>query len=325
MSKISPEYENFINTHNNLTRCQKKSYLMNDIFNYPENYDNYQYKYKYLVTEIYNNKRYKHERKFSLMIMKFASKKLSDNLFNIISKNNFSDIQVLNIIKKNKEKNKKSIYNKHCKEWEYILQFIALHYHKIVDTLKLDKNTKYLDIGSGDGYKTEYFGKELNALKIAGSDIDKWARYNQENIKKTFDFYKIENNRINVEENTFNVCSCMVMLHHLKCNDLNSFLQEIKRILVNNGVLIIVEHNCHNSIDSILFDLLHLNYEYLIDGNKDALSDFQGNNYYDIMHWEFIMKNNGFKKIKSKTLFPSIYDELRHDNLFVSFYLNIKV
>ncbi|MGQ8337740.1 class I SAM-dependent methyltransferase [Sunxiuqinia sp. A32] len=110
-------------------------------------------------------------------------------------------------------------------------------------TFFLEKSVKnVLDVGSGIGdfvkILNDVFG---NGAKIVGTDPgDQWLiearkRFSQDNIS----FERMNGEKLNFEDNSFDVVSISNALHHLK--DIGETFAEMKRVLKPNGWIIVNE------------------------------------------------------------------------------------
>jgi len=143
----------------------------------------------------------------------------------------------------------------------YILQFLTRSIEeekRIIRTFILQrgisKNIRILDFGCGEGIFSATFG-DANKIKYIGIDRDfnsiKFARelnrsaiffVNDENICfkiKNFDFILLNN-----------------VLHHMTHNEIEILLSEIKRVLKENGVLIVTELAPRDQQKGIFFKII---------------------------------------------------------------------
>lgn len=321
------EYFNYINSNKDITECQKK--MLKKYFEdlnkiYMDRKSNEQ-----IITLMNNCLKHNLVTKISKirnLFYAFFDKEFTEELIGFILKTNAKDDVIIEYVLKNKsntaEKNKiKNI----CNNWSYIIEYIVLKYTKInpmtIDNLK---KFKYIDVGCGSGNKTNKISKELklNEKNVFGADISTWGPYNQKKYDHKFNFIKIKNEKIDIESNSFDFVTCILMLHHVK--NLDVLLEEIKRILKPNGILLIIEHNNYDDYDNLILDILHMLYGYLYDKNNRYLSNPDYAKYYNSFMWNFILNKKNFKLIETNPLFTELSNDIRYDNLFYSFYKNIK-
>jgi ubiquinone/menaquinone biosynthesis C-methylase UbiE len=336
------EYKIYIENNENLTRCQKKIFIeykkiINTIYvNHKSNIQFYT-----IISNINKYNIIAYELKIKTIFYKFFNKKFTNELYNLIKNTlNIKDTEIIEYIKKRYIKNKKikdsSSYNlknpglislslKICNEWTFIIELMALRYKKIMNKKYIPSKIKYIDIGSGGGHKTLKMGKEfeLDKENIFGADIEKWGPYNQEKVDHKFNFIEIKDDKINAEDNSFDIASCILMLHHVK--NLDAFIYEIKRILKPGGILLVIEHNVYDDYDHLILDILHTLYEALVDKKTTYFEYPEYSSYYSWLGWEYIFKKRNFTHIENNVLFTKINDETRYDNIFYSFYQNDKI
>ena len=328
------DYFKYIDSSDNITQCQKKMlkyYFDNLNTFYMDRKSNSQVKtlinncYKYnLITKI---------AKIKNLFYTFFDKEFTDELFRKISKEKLNDNDFIDWVLKNnlKHKNKNSGENfkikSICNNWTYIIEYIVLGLNKINQERKLGMNLqkiKYIDIGCGSGNKTNKFAQELRLdyANVYGADISTWGPYNQKEYLHKFNFVQISNDKIDLDANSVDFVSCILMLHHVK--NLESLLTDIKRILKPGGILLVIEHNNYDDNDNLILDILHMLYGYLYDKNNRYLSEPDYALYYNSFVWNYVLNLNGFSLISSNSLFTELSNDIRYDNLFYSFYINDK-
>lgn len=328
----SNDYFKYIDSNENITSCQKKmlKYYFNNLNTfYVDRKSNLQV--KTLINNCYKNNLVTKIAKIKNLFYTFFDKEFTDELFRKISKEKINDNEFINWILKNNHKHKNSgeklKIKSICNNWTYIIEYVILNLKKINNEKKLNLDLtkiKYIDIGCGSGNKTNKIAQELNIdyKNVYGADISTWGPYNQKQYSHKFNFVQISNDKIDLDDNSVDLASCILMLHHVKNLDL--FLKEIKRILKPNGVLLIIEHNNYDDYDNLILDILHMLYGYLYDKNNRYLEQPDYALYYNAFIWNYILDKNGFNIINSNPLFTELSNDIRYDNLFYSFYINDK-
>jgi ubiquinone/menaquinone biosynthesis C-methylase UbiE len=152
--------------------------------------------------------------------------------------------------------------------------------------------TCYLDIGCFDGNITEAFGNEfnLNKMQVHGADIKSYNNYER------ITFSKYDGITLPYSDNSFDIITCLMILHHIPKKNLFSALQEINRVLKPNGVLILREHDVNNSNQCYLLDIMHDFYDYVwgdVNTIKPEKSDQWSTNYKNNHEWTDLLKNIG--------------------------------
>ncbi len=323
------KYNKFIETNNFLTPCQKKilKYLptLKNKFYVPVKSNKQMYTY---VTNAEKNQDILKIANLILLLKKFTSYENAINIVEQLKKKEISDIEIIKLIDDNKQlsRNPDDLYGI-CSSWKYILQILS---HIIKNNqfynYNINYKTKYLDIGCGSGYKTSMFGNYIGIYdkNIYGTDIKSWGPYAEKlHEKHNFNFKFIkDNNKLDYEDNSFDLVSCFLMLHHVKKIDV--LLSEIKRILKPGGILLIIEHDSHNDFDNMILEILHTLFEYFSDGNKNVINEPNYSNYLNWCEWDFIFTEHSFSYIFGDYIFTTIEHNTRFDNIYYAFYKNNK-
>lgn len=125
--------------------------------------------------------------------------------------------------------------------------------YKIKEISHLFKNKKrirILDVGCGDGNSAKYFLEYFKNIEYIGIDISsdsiKVARNNNNNSKFHFEVYDGKN--IPFEQKSFDLVFIACVMHHVSPKNHISLLKECKRVLKNDGTVIIFEHNPYNPL-----------------------------------------------------------------------------
>lgn len=173
----------------------------------------------------------------------------------------------------------------------------ADEWFSVIKTTKLNF-TKYLDVGSNTGSITVEFGKNLGLNKdsIHGIDLDSFSTQKIIPVKG-FDFQYYNGLKIPFNDNTFDIITCSMVLHHVKYQSI--LISDIRRVLKKNGIILIKEHDSKSESVDNLIKLEHLLYDTLSLGL--SYNNFS-ENYYFRQTNKSILKNimleNGFTQIK---------------------------
>ncbi len=106
-----------------------------------------------------------------------------------------------------------------------------------------------LDVGCGHGLIHPYLlAQDSIKLKISGVDIassvvDLARTKNPEVAYESYDGMKLP-----YAENTFDIAFAICVMHHVPSQQWSNFLQEMKRVVKSNGLVVIFEHNPVNPI-----------------------------------------------------------------------------
>jgi len=154
---------------------------------------------------------------------------------------------------------------------------------EIISLLNPKKSDRILEIGCGSGVLL----KELEKYKcsIIGIDVSKEAI---EMAKKNTSISKLilsSTDKLDFDNNSFDKIICQHIVEHL--NNFDIVLEELKRILKNNGCLIIVTPNINYPDNNLFYDPDHKHIFSLFELKK-------------------ILENHGFIIDKSYTLMPRI-------------------
>jgi ubiquinone/menaquinone biosynthesis C-methylase UbiE len=321
------DFINYINTNYFLTECQKKSilYYYNQRFKFfVENNSN-----KQIITyfkEANDNNNIEELTRLHLLFNHFMNNEVSLKTIDYIkTKKKVNDSDIINYILKNMDKITNKTNDKFkCDKWIYAIQHISLIYLNLIKLnkyhSKIDiKNLKYLDICCGNGKKTGIFQKNLNLQKenTYCTDIDTWGPYKNRS-KMPFQFKLIVDNILDYENNSFDLTSCILSLHHVK--DLNKFISEIARITKPGGYFILIEHSVITDYDRLFINIQHLLYTVLYDNRMNFLENPDYIYCYSMNEWNYIMmKHNFILKREEELEFDSQFS-FKYDNIFYGLY-----
>ena len=218
-----------------------------------------------------------------------------------IASNNFLDLYFYNEFYEKAEKSE--VHSEFCKlvYGKDLCQHGMLDMNqldKLIEISKLNSNSNVLELGCGNGFITEYISDKTQC-HITGIDIAKKAiehaneRTKQKNNRIIFETKNME--KLDYKEKSFDVIISIDTLYFVK--DLNNTLQNIQRLLKQEGVMYIFYHvppdaaccsELNPSKDSMLgkaLDRLNCKYQ-TIDFTKE-----------NKRHWE--LKKQVLLKLKS--------------------------
>ena len=321
--------KNYDTKYNAISACEKKriaNYLkLKNTFYIPQ-------KSNLQISTFYNNalKYCSQEilRLQSLFLHFISYKKINIILKVLYSKKNNNDQEIFNIIQNDKdEKHDKSNKYKTCSTWKYAVENLAIEWFKIKNTQNGHKvsSTKYLDIGCGNGSKTLLFESLFGFSKnnVFGTDISKWGPYASNNKKKLpFQFELINDNKLNFADNSFDFITCILTLHHIE--EMEKIILEIKRVLKNGGIFLLIEHNIYTDYDRLIVDIEHLLYSAIYDKKSDYIENPEYMKCYNKYEWNYIFDGFDFSLMKSDVLVFENEHQSRYDNVYYAFYENIK-
>lgn len=312
------KYLEWINSNTLITKCQKKILLQH----YTNKYNLYikpdsNMQFITLISDIIKNDNVEEMARIILLLRHFINKKLTNNIIGEFKKyNKLTDQSVLDII------TQKSEYIKShdiCDKWMISIERLALLYYQLFP-LASKKNIKYLDIGCGNCKKTSFFAKNFDLItsNVSCTDIETWGPYASDKSKLPFNFKFIKNNKLDYENNQFDIITCILTLHHVQ--ELDIFINEIYRILKKDGILILIEHCVYTDYDRLQINIQHLLYSVMFDKKEDAISNPDYMQTYNTYEWNYIMSNHNLKCIDHNVLqFGNEYS-LSYDNIFYAIY-----
>ena len=136
--------------------------------------------------------------------------------------------------KRNYEEKKENLKNKHSRTLEIINQLLIFNKLDVIN-----KNKKFLDIGCGDGSLVKYLNS--NGIDATGCDIKDL------NFEKDIFPYK---------DSSFDYILLYSVIEHI--NNTDHLILEIRRMLKNSGILIIITPNFRYCFNSFYDDPTHI-------------------------------------------------------------------
>ena len=152
------------------------------------------------------------------------------------------------------------------------------------------KVNSILDYGGNIGDTAYAIGKNLNLSKenINVVDINEWTGFKwTPRSDITFTHF---NDMKNIKDKSIDLITIFHTLHHIKKKKYKYILENLNRILSDNGVVVLYEHDNKNSNVENIIDLEHCIYDVVISQTstyKEYVNNFYGK-YYDIKKWEKI-------------------------------------
>lgn len=235
--------------------------------------------------------------------------------------------------------NSKYMYNDEYGYESGVNSTMRNHLKKIVNKIKklkkLDKKSVVMDIASNDGTLLNFYPK--NVIKIGIDPILKRFKKNYKNIDyKISDFFSYKNfSKINLQKKV-DVVTAFAVFYDI--DNPNQFLRDIKKILKNDGILILEQSNLAKMINLNSFDTIcqeHYGYystnviNLLLKKNNLTIFDLEyndsngGSSRYYIKHSE-----NNKIKVNNKNIKKALNFEntlmLEKKSTYKKFYLRIK-
>lgn len=182
------------------------------------------------------------------------------------------------------------------------------------------KPTCYLDIGCFDGNITNAIGNyfRLSPLQVYGVDIVDFP-----NMNSNITFNQYDGITLPFSNDSFDLVTCLMTLHHIPEENLCKLLTEIHRVMRPGGIIIIREHDCNNKIENIGLDIMHNFYDHVWNNDdekwRSEKSGFEKANYKSNITWTKLFVDNGFI-VNTK---PSIFIN-ENLNPFMSYFVSYK-
>ena len=242
----------------------------------------------------------------------FIGKMHSEMIFTLI-KYEKSDEEILNFIKLNYNFENR-IFNK-----MYDLEEISRRIVTNTKRININKNKiKILDIGTGSGKKIKEIQKIINndiKCEIFGADIMEWGPY-EKNKKFDFPFKLIQTNpyKIPYSDKMFDCITLILVLHH--ADNISDILTECYRMLKDDGLLILVEHDVWLDKTHMIIDLQHRIYNKIYNEGEMIKSM-----YYNYYEWDLIFLKNNFKIFKAYYLNQFFTNRIKYDVQILNIYI----
>lgn len=225
-------------------------------------------------------------------------------------KNKKKDKIIYNFIKKNyKMKNSKN-------RLLYYISKISDKINKYINKYENKKTTpKILDVGVGNGKKLNLI-KQFIECDIYGTDIKSWGPYDKKvknNFKFPFKYIKDNPYKIPYDNKMFDCIILILTLHH--CEDIKKTINECKRILKDDGLIVIVEHDIWNDYDNMIIDIQHNIYTNIFNEKKS-----KPGKYFNFIEWDIIFNDCKMKPIYGDRISENINFRQRYDLQFLGIY-----
>jgi 2-polyprenyl-3-methyl-5-hydroxy-6-metoxy-1,4-benzoquinol methylase len=177
----------------------------------------------------------------------------------------------------------------------------------------------YLDYGCAEGNITISMGKnlKLQSNNIHGADVRSipndgfnFIQLNAENK----DIPPLPNSILpTIQNNSISIITCSMVMHHVQ-HPLETF-QELRRIIQDNGCLVMREHHCDSTEMATFLDIVHglysLSWSNPIEW-PNFLDEYEA--YYKSQtDWDKIAIDAGFKRVTKKDYHYRINSKLRKD------------
>lgn len=176
---------------------------------------------------------------------------------------------------------------------------------KIIDYINkknqalLTPKVSIADIGGGNGNVISAINKKVKGAKenfICVETKSDWVEsYPCDNDNITYKFW--DNDAIDIPDKSCDIVLCMVSLHHMKDETVQTVIQEISRILKSGGKLLIKEHDAETPTTLNLIEWEHHLYHILDCGynnqliNADEYMTHSINNFRPKLYWQIMFED----------------------------------
>ena len=178
----------------------------------------------------------------------------------------------------------------------------------------LNKDTRIIDIGGGNGNLLHCFGEKFhipkdNLVSIENGSFEYTYTHGDTVTYKTL-APKDDNNIMNVSDQVFKGADyilCMVTLHHMTDENIRSTIQFIKRHIKRGGYVLIKEHDADSQDTKCLINWEHHLYRLMehVDGAmpdkeiQDYVDNVYIGNYKEEAYFDRLFASADFKLIKT--------------------------
>ena len=163
--------------------------------------------------------------------------------------------------------------------------FFGTIFRKITKYIQLKSEETLLDIGCGPGNLLGILhGKHPNS-KLIGLDVDpKILKIARNKLSDRIEFIESSATKLPFPDNSLDVVTSTLMIHHLKSYEKDQMIKEIYRILKPGGRFYLFDFSKPTNLFGKIFVKLFKNFEHMNDALEGRYTKW--------------MKESGFKKIE---------------------------
>ena len=223
-----------------------------------------------------------------------------------------------------------------CIRDEYRQDFIVskiLIFIRAYSQNRITEQTRFVDIGGGNGNVLQQMNSTLDLIEqkhnfICVETQTDWIEtydYNNKNISYIF----WNNDSLQIEDNSVDYILCMVSLHHMTDETIETTFKEINRILKPGGMLLVKEHDS-NEYSKKFVELEHYLYHIMDSAYQHKIIDINTyfensiDNFKSIQKWRELIETFGglhWKKTTNRFLDgPFVNDNKNASNLYWEVY-----
>ena len=147
-------------------------------------------------------------------------------------------------------------------------------------------------------------------------DIDEWSSYSDNN--RNIDGIIFTKIKINHYHSKTNFSWSKMVIHHVENIDL--LMKELHRILKDNGIIYVEEHNAVDDFDYMLCDIEHGLFACTIDNDFKYFYNEYYAKYYDHLELTYMFEKYNFNYLDGNALFyyykPEVTPTSKHWALY---------
>lgn len=187
------------------------------------------------------------------------------------------------------------------KKWRFIRNYMAGY-----------TMTNMLDFGGGKGDIAFHLGEIMHIPKAKRfyMDIDNWSGQDWESGRRKDIPYIPVDKLGEIPSNSIDFILLSHVLHHIPDADITQYIEQFRRILSSNGVIVLYEHDCVSKEFGHLLDLQHMMYDVVLSQTLtyDKFLESHYANYKSAATWYKLFKTfNSCNKIDTKSTDRSFY------------------
>ncbi len=135
--------------------------------------------------------------------------------------------------------------------------------HKNFDNID---NIKVLDVGSGIGLTDQFLTGEFRNLY--GIDVSGGAVENAKKRNPNVQYQNYDGERMPFDDNYFDLAFAINVMHHVPPQQWENFINEMKRVVRNGGIIAVFEHNPFNPLTKLAVSRCEFDKDAVLLNNK---------------------------------------------------------
>lgn len=153
------------------------------------------------------------------------------------------------------------------------------------------------------GYPGRFVNEFTKAFNVTGTitavyEAQSVTDYVQTGFPRPYDrFVKLDYNLPNlsvIPNNSADVITCYVGLHHFPTTELDKFLTDLRRILRNDGQFLLVEHDVQDQESHAMASMAHSIFNAVTGASvEEEMTELR--NFHSLAHWKQLLISHGFE------------------------------